>query len=239
MANYTDKEILVEGHKVYVERGSFISSQMKLADRWKWDKRKVVSFLKDCELHDEIVVKTEKRSTKIIVKNYEKYQQKNVEIEIKSVPTFAPTLCTDFSPENIEVDDVSCTDFMHRSMHTTKKYIKNNKDILSVLSEVISYLNEKAGTKYRTQVLKTKSLIQARVKEGFEVDDFKSVIDTKVAEWKSDEKMSKYLRPETLFGTKFESYLNQSLKREKEKIETVPLYTPSKEDLDYYDRINK
>lgn len=44
--------------------------------------------------------------------------------------------------------------------------------------------------------------------EGFNVDDFKAVIDKKCADWlKTD--MEKYLRPETLFGTKFEGYLNE------------------------------
>lgn len=231
MANYTDKEIVIEGHTVHVERGSFVTSQMKLADRWRWDKRKVVAFLKDCESHDEIMIKTEKRSTKIIVSNYEKYQQKNVEIEIKSVPTFAPTLCTDFSPENTSVDEVSCTDFMHRSMHTTKEYIKKDKDILS---EIIAYLNEVAGTRYRTSVAKTKSLVQARVKEGFTLEDFKTVIDVKCKEWKNDPKMSRYLRPETLFGTKFDSYLNQVPKQERN---VIPLYQMSKEEKEHYDRL--
>ena len=41
------------------------------------------------------------------------------------------------------------------------------------------------------------------------MEDFKKVIDIKVQEWGKNEKMNKYLRPETLFGTKFESYLNE------------------------------
>ena len=74
--------------------------------------------------------------------------------------------------------------------------------------QVISYLNEKAGTKYRPTTAKTKSVINARLAEGFTVEDFKIVIDKKCAEWIGDEKMERYLRPETLFGTKFEGYLN-------------------------------
>lgn len=75
--------------------------------------------------------------------------------------------------------------------------------------EIVDYLNQKAGTKYRSTTKKTQSLIKARYHEKFTLDDFKKVIDNKVAEWKSDNEMAKYLRPETLFGTKFESYLNQ------------------------------
>ncbi|GAA0813474.1 conserved phage C-terminal domain-containing protein [Ligilactobacillus aviarius] len=91
---------------------------------------------------------------------------------------------------------------------------KNTKDILSsshstAVPEIIDYLNSKIGTHYRATTRKTQSLIKARMNEGFTVDDFKIVIDNKAAEWSKDERMSKYLRPETLFGTKFESYLNQ------------------------------
>lgn len=75
--------------------------------------------------------------------------------------------------------------------------------------EIIDYLNQKTGKSFRSTTQKTKTLIKARIKDGFSVDDFKRVIDTKVAEWKMDNKMDKFLRPETLFGTKFESYLNQ------------------------------
>jgi uncharacterized phage protein (TIGR02220 family) len=75
--------------------------------------------------------------------------------------------------------------------------------------DIIDYLNAKANTNYRHTTKKTQQLIRARWNEGFRLDDFKTVIDKKVAEWLNDPKMCKYLRPETLFGTKFESYLNQ------------------------------
>jgi uncharacterized phage protein (TIGR02220 family) len=74
---------------------------------------------------------------------------------------------------------------------------------------IVSYLNERAGTKYKHSSSKTKTVIHARLAEGFTLDDFKTVIDKKCAEWIGNERMEKYLRPETLFGTKFESYLNQ------------------------------
>ena len=59
--------------------------------------------------------------------------------------------------------------------------------------------------------------LKARLKEGYSVEDFKKVIDIKVAEWLNDENMSKFLRPETLFSNKFEGYLNQKPKQEVKK----------------------
>jgi predicted phage replisome organizer/uncharacterized phage protein (TIGR02220 family) len=74
--------------------------------------------------------------------------------------------------------------------------------------EIVSYLNEKSSSSYKSSTKKTKDLIKARWNEGFKLDDFKTVIDKKVDEW-TGTKYETYLRPETLFGTKFESYLNQ------------------------------
>lgn len=85
--------------------------------------------------------------------------------------------------------------------------VKNDELIPYV--EIIQYLNQAANTNYRHSTKKTKDCIQARWNEGFRLDDFKRVIDIKCAEWLSDSKMNKFLRPETLFSNKFEGYLNQ------------------------------
>ena len=75
---------------------------------------------------------------------------------------------------------------------------------------IINYLNEKCGARYHVNSRKTKDLIAARFGEGFTRDDFAEMIDFKVAEWRDNAKMLGYLRPETLFGAKFEGYLNQA-----------------------------
>lgn len=83
--------------------------------------------------------------------------------------------------------------------------------------EIIEYLNTKAKKGYRTTTKSTQRLIRARLNEGFTVDDFKKVIDITTEKWKNKKTndgvdMEDYLRPETLFGKKFESYLNQKVK---------------------------
>lgn len=77
-----------------------------------------------------------------------------------------------------------------------------------IYSRVIDYLNSKTGKSYKSTTRKTQSLIKARIDEGFNEEEFFKVIDNKVSEWKGTE-YEKYLRPETLFGNKFEGYLNQ------------------------------
>lgn len=78
--------------------------------------------------------------------------------------------------------------------------------------EIIDYLNLKIDAHYKSTTQKTKDSIKARFNEGFTLDDFKKVIDKMTMEWKDNNKMKVYLRPETLFGTKFESYLNRPMK---------------------------
>lgn len=78
--------------------------------------------------------------------------------------------------------------------------------------EIVNYLNNSAGTNYRASSKKTRELIKARINEGYTLEDFKVVIEKKTREWLNDNKMKAYLRPETLFGTKFEGYLNQPVK---------------------------
>ena len=97
----------------------------------------------------------------------------------------------------------------------SKKKEKNN----NIYSLVIDYLNRKANTNYRSSTKNTQSFINARVSEGFTVEDFKKVIDSKSKEWLNTD-FEKYLRPATLFGTKFENYLNEANKKASTKVDT-------------------
>jgi uncharacterized phage protein (TIGR02220 family) len=92
---------------------------------------------------------------------------------------------------------------------TTETSTETTTKNLIPFSEIITYLNTKSHSSYKPGTKKTKELITARWNEGFLLEDFKKVIDLKTEEWLEDPFWSKYLRPETLFGPKFESYCNQ------------------------------
>lgn len=79
------------------------------------------------------------------------------------------------------------------------------------IENIIDYLNKRTGKNFKSTSDKTKKTISARLNEKYTVEQFKKVIDIKTAKWLNDPKMQDYLRPETLFGTKFESYLNEVL----------------------------
>lgn len=98
---------------------------------------------------------------------------------------------------------------------TTKKCYQTRqksetKDIyINIYRDIVEYLNKKANKNYKHNSDKTRRFIDARMTEGFTLEDFKKVIDNKCRSWLNDERMNQYLRPETLFGTKFEAYLNE------------------------------
>lgn len=102
---------------------------------------------------------------------------------------------------NVTVTQCNATDIEE------EKELDREKELYSA---VVSHLNDKAGTNYKPTTAKTKTAIHARLSEGFTFEDFKTVIDKKCTEWLGTE-FEKFLRPETLFGTKFEGYLNAKI----------------------------
>lgn len=109
-------------------------------------------------------------------------------------------LATTWQPEDIQTDN---------QLATQDRLGKDSID-KDIYKTIVDYLNQKTGQKYKPSTKKTQTCIHARLAEGFTEDDFKKVIDNKCAEWIGTE-WEKYLRPETLFGTKFESYLNAKI----------------------------
>ena len=128
--------------------------------------------------------------------NFHKYQQLRKDIKPKiffPVPSVTDT-------EQSVTDTEQSVDIRGEEKRGEERRIEEN---------IISDLNLVLGTSYKYTSLKTQELIQTRLKEGFTIEDFKTVHRKMLRAWGADEKMVKYLRPITLYGTKFESYLNQ------------------------------
>jgi len=89
-----------------------------------------------------------------------------------------------------------------------KNPIENNKEIIK---NIIEFLNNKTNKNFTTKSSKTISCINSRIKEGFIENDFIKVIEIKTEKWLGTS-MEEYLRPITLFGNKFDSYLNETNK---------------------------
>lgn len=195
---------LVYGQLVTLNRGEFIFG------RQSWSKRLGISEQRLRTLIDKLIqdnmielVKKYNKFTIYRVVNYEKYnpqtnQQETTENKQKQ------------EDDNLQNNQQTTSKQPTSNLQVTTKKESNkvNKDIYIY---IVAYLNQKANKNFKPTTKKTQSLINARIKEGFTLDDFKRVIDIKCNQWLGTE-MEKYLRPETLFGTKFESYLNEEPK---------------------------
>lgn len=74
LANHQDNKFLLGNKFVEVERGSFITSELKLMERWGWSKTKVRAFLQLLENDSMIVKKTDRKKTTITIVKYSDYQ---------------------------------------------------------------------------------------------------------------------------------------------------------------------
>ncbi|MGW9992527.1 conserved phage C-terminal domain-containing protein [Staphylococcus capitis] len=110
-------------------------------------------------------------------------------------------------------DMTNTRDYTEITTETTNNNILSGNPTVSRIpyKEIVDYLNEKTGKNFKHKTAKTRKFIEARWNQDFRLDDFKKVIDVKTDEWLNTDS-DKYLRPETLFGTKFEGYLNQKTK---------------------------
>ena len=177
-ANYTDHDF--EG--ITVHRGQVVTSRKSLATELKLSEREIRTALTHLKTTNDIAIETTTKFSIITVNSFDDYQG-------------ATNTSTNERPSSDQ-------------RATTPKEIKNNNNIVSSeIAEIVAYLNDKLGTRYKPDTANTKKHITARLNEGYTVADFHTVIDSKVQEWR-DTDYQKYLRPDTLFGTKFESYLN-------------------------------
>lgn len=115
--------------------------------------------------------------------------------------------------DDIDVDNTttSTTNSNLNNSILDSKTLFDVDDIKDLPKQVLQYLNEqKPGPTPFQFVSKNLELIKSRIKEGFKFEDFRTVIDFKISSWKDNAKMKKYIRPETLFGTKFDGYVVES-----------------------------
>jgi len=182
LANYEEKQWVWNGEKFAAVPGQFVTSSASMSIAARVSRQSVRTALVNLKKLDFLTYESTKTGILITVTNWALYQS-----DEENQPTSQPT--------------------SNQRSTTTKKVRKKEENIYS---EVLAYLNEKTGSKFRA-IDAHKKFISARSAEGFSLEDFKTVIDKKSAEWVGTD-MQMYLRPSTLFGTKFDSYLNAQAK---------------------------
>lgn len=204
---------MFKGKRISLEPGQLITGRKSISEFLQINEYKVQRILKLYESEQQIKQQTSNKNRLITIVNWSSYQLND--------------------PPNAQQLHNKCTTTAQQ-VHTNKnvKNIKNERSKEEILlgevqnepktknipyKKIIDYLNEKTGKTYRL-VESNKQHIRARFNEGYTEEDFLKVIDNKVAEWLDHEWVDKkgnlvygknYLRPATLFGTKFDTYLNQ------------------------------
>lgn len=190
---------------VEVSRGSFVSSISKLSAETSLSVREVRTALSHLEQTGEVTHKGHAKYSVFTVKNYDLYQT------------------SDTLNDKQETSKRQTKDKQSTTIEEKKEGKKGRREEVINMSSgtsadrtpeypykaVIDYLNTKLGTRYLSSSKDTRKHIRDRCDDGFKYEDFVTVIDKKVREWKGTQ-WEKFLRPETLFGNKFESYLNQT-----------------------------
>ena len=104
-------------------------------------------------------------------------------------------------------DNVNVSDSDSVSVNDIKKKASPSDAVITILEDLNKRTKSKKGFSPLAQC--NQNLIKARMSEGFTVENFISVNEKKVKQWLHDPEMSKYLRPATLYGNKFDGYLNE------------------------------
>lgn len=229
--NYFDTQVIIKNEVLTVHKDQIFTTRRKISEAIGVSETKVDKALKLFEKVGYIKMKSDRRG-RLISLTFEELRtkphttpsQENVNYCTDTVqPTNNQECCNadgETSHSNAEFGgfETETKPKQNQNAYTkeiNKKINKENKDILSsnldTVKSVVDYLNEKCGTKYKHSSTETQRLIVARINQGFSLEDFKQVIDNKVSDWGNDSQMSKFLRPQTLFSNKFESYLNQSV----------------------------
>ena len=112
-------------------------------------------------------------------------------------------VCSLPSVENCAADAPRLTEEQPKKREKSPKEDERAEDV----KRIVDHLNERCGVRYRPSTKDTRGHILARLREGYTVEDFEAVIDKMANAWIGSD-MERYLRPSTLFGSKFEGYLN-------------------------------
>ena len=189
--NHKDNTFVLGNEITECKRGMHITSKRELGLKWNWSITKVTSFLELLEKDKMISYFSDTKKTVISIVNYDLYQG-------------------DKKIEKLQEKNKRNSNENQEETNKNNKNLKNEKSEKEIYAPIIEYLNKKTGKNFSYRTKSTIEKIDARIREDYTLDDFKKVIVNKSDQWLEDGAMNRYLRPETLFGNNFESYLNET-----------------------------
>lgn len=204
-------------HGIVVKRGSRVSSYAKLAEETRLSVQQIRTAISHLESTGELTRSKHAKFTVFAINNYDEYQQATGKSTVNQQG--ANRVTTRYQQQYKK--DKKDKNNIYIAENPDFEAAKSKKSDAKPYQEIVDYLNQKAGTSYSSNSKATQAIIRARLAEGYTVEDFKRVIDNKCTDWIGTQ-WEEYLRPSTLFGTKFENYLNRKqTKQQKQQQETV------------------
>jgi len=185
---------------IEVKKGQLVTGRLSLSEQTGISEQSIRTALNKLKSTGEITIKSTSKFSIITICNYIEYQTQEIEANQQINQQTNQQLTNNQPATNHKQECKEGKEEKHKSI------VGHNKPAVPV-SDIVQYLNEKSGKEFRAETKATRQHITARFKEGFSLSDFQSVIDFKVSEWGMDAKMMEFIRPQTLFGTNFESYL--------------------------------
>ena len=205
-------------HGIVVKRGSRVSSYAKLAEETKLSIQQIRTAISHLESTGELTRSKHAKFTVFAINNYDEYQQATGKSTVNQQGANRVTTRyqQQYKKNKKNKNDIY---IVRNSNFENVEDAKSEKPDAKPYQEIVDYLNQKAGTSYRSNSKATQAIIRARLAEGYTVEDFKRVIDNKCTDWIGTQ-WEEYLRPSTLFGTKFENYLNRKQTKQQKQRQT-------------------
>lgn len=204
-AAWKDHKMILGGKEVLIKRGQIPTGRNKLSKETGLSPQNIRTCLLHLVASEFLTIESTSLCSIITICKYDTYQIQKTNHQ----PTIQPA--TNQPPTS------------HQPLQNKGYKEKNplsSKKLDYPYQKIISYLNNKTNKNFRHTSKETQRLIKARINQGFTFADFQAVIDRKSEKWLTDPNMVDYLRPQTLFGTKFESYLNETDAKSNKKVLT-------------------
>ena len=197
--------------KEIIAPGQILTGRKQLMEWTGLTEMQVRKCLNDLESTSEIIRKRSAKYSIISISNWKTYQSDNREISVEQ-PANNQQTTTSKNANNAknEKNIIYCEAFSGDQSTPESETSNTVQNILTALNTIClkNFRPTSANVRF----------INARLKEGYNLEDFKAVIQLKHDQWSNNPQMSAYLRPSTIFGTKFDGYLEEARKPFKTKI---------------------
>lgn len=213
------KETEIKSFTLFMDMAPLVWAMDKeTAARWIWAVFKYIDGEDTEKISDDSFVNAFWKQTKLkLQSSIEKAVLRSINAKkaVEAREAYRNQTISDDNERNQTISDVptiqdnTIQDITNNNTNNTLSDKSDSVLFLNQVKDILTYLNKKAGTAYRASSKTTQQYIRARMKEGYTLEDFRTVINKKCAEWLGTDQ-AQYLRPETLFRPgHFESYLNQ------------------------------